>query len=292
MTKNELMMEYAKCAIDVEYFARKYCKVWDKKKQQYVAFQLLPQQIQVLDKYKESNRVLVAKYRQGGITTVTCLYLAHSIVFRKDPTAITFASTLDSTDAANIRNAAKLVAYDSLGFWNVGDYDVDVDFSYSYFSSTGIIFMNQTQNCDSILWDFGDGANSTLRNPTHTYAAIGSYTVRLTSGNGVCENTITITIDVTKNANSITELNVLDVLTVYPNPANGSMIWLNFTGLVNEKVQVHLLDLTGRELISNQYTVESALQTEMRIDHISNGIYIVELIDGNSKFEQRLVVQH
>jgi len=84
MTKHELMMEYAKCAIDIEYFARKYCKVWDKKKQQYINFELLPQQVQVLEKYKESNRVLVAKYRQGGITTVTCLYLAHSLIFRKD----------------------------------------------------------------------------------------------------------------------------------------------------------------------------------------------------------------
>jgi hypothetical protein len=79
---------------------------------------------------------------------------------------------------------------------------------------------------------------------------------------------------------------------LYPNPVNGSLAWLNFTGLVNEKVQVRLLDLTGRELMSNQYAVEGALQTELRIDYISNGIYIVELIDGTSKLEQRLVVQH
>ena len=79
---------------------------------------------------------------------------------------------------------------------------------------------------------------------------------------------------------------------LYPNPVSGSLAWLNFTGLVNEKVQVRLLDLTGRELMSNQYAVEGALQTELRIDYISNGIYIVELIDGTSKLEQRLVVQH
>src|SRR5207245_5856945 len=29
-------------------------------------------------------------------------------------------------------------------------------------------------------WDFGDGATSSSRNPSHTYAAGGSYTVRLT----------------------------------------------------------------------------------------------------------------
>ncbi|WP_350284665.1 T9SS type B sorting domain-containing protein [uncultured Croceitalea sp.] len=32
----------------------------------------------------------------------------------------------------------------------------------------------------SILWDFGDGTTSTLENPTHTYAATGTYTVNAT----------------------------------------------------------------------------------------------------------------
>ena len=34
------------------------------------------------------------------------------------------------------------------------------------------------------LWDFGDGATSTLRNPAHTYAAGGTYTVTLTVTGG------------------------------------------------------------------------------------------------------------
>ena len=33
----------------------------------------------------------------------------------------------------------------------------------------------------SWLWDFGDGGNSNVRNPTYTYGAIGNYTVTLTS---------------------------------------------------------------------------------------------------------------
>jgi beta propeller repeat protein len=35
----------------------------------------------------------------------------------------------------------------------------------------------------SWLWDFGDGATSTDRHPSHTYTAAGNYTVNLTSGN-------------------------------------------------------------------------------------------------------------
>ncbi len=44
--------------------------------------------------------------------------------------------------------------------------------------SRDIAFSN-TGRGTSFLWDFGDGATSTLRSPTHSYAHGGSYTVRL-----------------------------------------------------------------------------------------------------------------
>ena len=47
------------------------------------------------------------------------------------------------------------------------------------------------------LWEFGDGTSSTQPNPTHTYAAKGSYTVRLRVSDGVNEslaNPLTITV--------------------------------------------------------------------------------------------------
>jgi len=39
------------------------------------------------------------------------------------------------------------------------------------------------------VWTFGDGESSTLPNPTHTYAAAGSYTVKLTASNSAGTNT-------------------------------------------------------------------------------------------------------
>lgn len=39
------------------------------------------------------------------------------------------------------------------------------------------------------LWDFGDGQTSTSANPTHNYAAIGTYKVILTVTNGSCSDT-------------------------------------------------------------------------------------------------------
>ncbi|HLP13925.1 MAG TPA: PKD domain-containing protein [Flavobacteriales bacterium] len=47
-------------------------------------------------------------------------------------------------------------------------------------------------------WDFGDGGTSTLQNPGHVYAAVGTYTVQLIAfGGSGCADTATITVTVT-----------------------------------------------------------------------------------------------
>ncbi len=47
-----------------------------------------------------------------------------------------------------------------------------------------VSFTNLSSGADSWLWDFGDGTTSTQENPSHTYDAVGSYTVTLTAANG------------------------------------------------------------------------------------------------------------
>lgn len=45
-------------------------------------------------------------------------------------------------------------------------------------------FTDLSENATGWNWNFGDGTNSTRRNPTHTYSATGKYTVTLTASNG------------------------------------------------------------------------------------------------------------
>ena len=47
-------------------------------------------------------------------------------------------------------------------------------------------FANRTKGAVSWSWSFGDGATSAARNPSHTYAAPGTYSVVLvaTAGDG------------------------------------------------------------------------------------------------------------
>ena len=50
-----------------------------------------------------------------------------------------------------------------------------------------VTFTNLTAGATALLWDFGDGATSTVTNPVHTYAQPGSYTVTLTVANACGE---------------------------------------------------------------------------------------------------------
>ncbi len=69
---------------DVEYFGVTYCTVWHKQLGKRVPFKLLPTQRRVIKGYDRYPKNLVLKYRQGGISTVTELYLAHLIISTPD----------------------------------------------------------------------------------------------------------------------------------------------------------------------------------------------------------------
>jgi YVTN family beta-propeller protein len=57
-------------------------------------------------------------------------------------------------------------------------------------------FTDLSQNTTSMSWDFGDGANSTEKNPIHVYSAVGTYTANLivSNSNGTSSKKSTINI--------------------------------------------------------------------------------------------------
>jgi PKD repeat protein len=56
-----------------------------------------------------------------------------------------------------------------------GDTIASFQFEISSDNWSEVIFTNYSQNASSFAWDFGDGNSSTEQNPTHTYAAGGTY---------------------------------------------------------------------------------------------------------------------
>ncbi len=57
------------------------------------------------------------------------------------------------------------------------------DFSISGLEEIGspLAFKNESQNCNSYSWSFGDGTSSTIENPSHIYRERGTYSITLTA---------------------------------------------------------------------------------------------------------------
>jgi PKD repeat protein len=71
-------------------------------------------------------------------------------------------------------------------------------------TGAGVVnFTNTSTNATTYSWNFGDGNTSTSENPSNTYAANGTYTVRLSAVSGTCNNATTRQINVTGIASPV-----------------------------------------------------------------------------------------
>ncbi len=153
----------------------------------------------------------------AGSYAAACSFYA--VIFRKDPTSITFNSSLTSEQAQTIKNATKLIVYDSLQNWNIGKYDPIANFNYQI-NGQSVSFTNTSLRVENSYWDFGDGNISTETNPTHTFLEANSYNVKLIVENCFTTDTLSQVVEITTNdINNILESN----LSIYPNPCSETL---------------------------------------------------------------------
>lgn len=79
---------------------------------------------------------------------------------------------------------------------------VAVNASYTYSNAvSGIVSFSSTSTgttaSSTYFWKFGDGATSTLMNPSHTYSANSNYLAKLYVGNGPCADSVASVVTVT-----------------------------------------------------------------------------------------------
>jgi hypothetical protein len=79
---------------------------------------------------------------------------------------------------------------------------------------------------------------------------------------------------------------------VYPNPNNGELLNINFTGLESAQVEVRIIDALGRTVYNSAYSVDSNLNTIVNFAQpLTSGVYLVELRDGSNVQSEKLIVQ-
>ncbi len=70
--------------------------------------------------------------------------------------------------------------------------------------ATTVFTNTSTGGALSYLWDFGDGSpTSTVANPTHMFAAVGTYTVTLTVSNTLGSSVYAATVEIVPPAPQI-----------------------------------------------------------------------------------------
>lgn len=146
----------------------------------------------------------------------------------------------------------------------------------SWSSTSNVLTVNftNTSSTGSYAWDFDDGNTSTATNPTHTYAAAGTYNVCLTMSNACA--TLSDCQDISVINTGIEEL-ANDKVNAYPNPAQ-DVVFFSIDIADAEFVELYSTDgkLIQRVLVNNS-------TVEMNIKYISNGTYFYRVRNNDGK---------
>ncbi len=151
------------------------------------------------------------------------------------------------------------------------------DFTYTVSGLTVSFTDVSTYLPTSWNWSFGDGATSTLQNPSHAYSVYGNYTVCLTATNAIGSDDNCIVLGLT----GIEELNTLD-FAIYPNPATDYLM-IESSIQLNSDAQWMIMNDLGDVVIEGNLSSYS-----IHISDLADGIYLLkisnEVEQGTSTF--------
>ncbi|MFO0451531.1 MAG: T9SS type A sorting domain-containing protein, partial [Pseudomonadota bacterium] len=85
---------------------------------------------------------------------------------------------------------------------------------------------------------------------------------------------------------------ISEEMAVYPNPNRGEVFTVQAAGIESEQVFVRILDMMGKEVYSTGYSVDGVLNAMIQMDRaLSAGVYMIELIDGENRMVERMIVE-
>jgi hypothetical protein len=140
------------------------------------------------------------------------------------------------------------------------------------------------RNVVSWNWNFGDGGTSTDQNPSHTYLANGSYTVSLTSSDGVNSDTETKNAYITVGPIGLEEAAWAKEISIYPNPAKDQLH-------INSAIQigsVALFDINGQQKISKE---DCGYNCTINLDSFPEGTYILRIATEKGNVQRKVSIR-
>lgn len=207
-----------------------------------------------------------------GSFAAACAF--YSMIFKKDPTAITWNSSLTESTANKIKLATKLIVFDVLNNW-----DMTANFNFSV--NDNQVFFTNAYQADTINWNFGDSNSSNQNNPTHYYNQTGDFEVTLSISS--CGRTHTVSKNVSITNLSINE-NDLWYIKLYPNPTHDK---IHIQGLPNNNTSAIIYSILGEEI----FTVKNVVNNYFSVSNLKYGVYFIKIISGNKSTIRKIIKQ-
>lgn len=188
----------------------------------------------------------------------------------------------------------------TINITNAGSYWVAVNNGIHYFTDTATVtfaptfaldvsvpdtaclnqpeaFEDASAGTTAWFWSFGDNTNANTQVATHTYSAVGTYTVTLLVSNGTCNQLFTKDVYV-KNCNIgiDNQWDATNEVNVSPNPFNETLA-ISLHNSTPETFAVEVMDITGKLLYQGKLQKELIIDTQS----FAKGMYFVKLQKDN-----------
>ena len=170
-----------------------------------------------------------------------------------------------------------------------------VELSFHTYSETNNDFFTIDRSVDGTVWEHvatvdGSGNSTSLRQYTaedkHPLQGNTLYRLSQTDFNGDHEILKTIVVRLDKQAPSQP--------VIYPNPADGSEINIEYRSANSGKIIIELINLNGQKLYQQVVDVDSGIMTTLQLhpkSKMNAGKYLIRITDGDSTYSEQLIVR-
>lgn len=152
-------------------------------------------------------------------------------------------------------------------------------------------FTDLSSGATNWSWDFGDGNSSTQQNPSHTYAAPGTYPVVLIVTNSFgCMDTVTYDVTVVDVGIDGALVDQFSIESIYPNPFRSDLSFaLNFP--YAGELQISIVDVVGKQVTPIYSGQVASGLWEFRWDAaaLAEGTYLLQIQFEDQRRIKKLV---
>ena len=153
---------------------------------------------------------------------------------------------------------------------------------------SGLLRTAPDQNGSAFTPSAGQWRNGLI--PLAGFDGKGPFLIKFEFENGGGNNFYIDNIQLTSNNVSITEYELAENVSVYPNPSNGE-VNLKFNSETQSNISLKIYDLSGRQVYAKELPMGTTDYKVSGGNKLPRGVYMLQLEEGGMTYSERLVVK-